>query len=435
MKSMHSRGFVLAMCLCAASAGAEMCTLDAVPAATLLLPYFEVDLDDPQGTNTVLSVHNARAEASLAHITFWTDYSIPSLSFDIFLTGYDVVRLDLGDTFRNGNVPITADLQSDPDDTISPNAGRPQLDGSFPSCEGFFPFFNNPVITGTNLDRLQFGHTGRPLPQSGACLGSTLGDNIARGYVTIDHALRCSLDLPNEPIYFGGQNPVASNENALWGDYTIIDRSSFSMFTDNLVHIEANPDFDSSSTATGYTFYGRYTQDQGGDDHREPLGNVWGARYLNGGAFSDGTDFVVWRDSTSSITPASVVCGEAPDWYPLQEAAVSCWDEEENTVSLCQGEGDDPACFPLETQRVPVAGPVLSPPWSFGWCSLNLDIPGDSFPGDVDFPSSGGDTSQSFVAAISSATGFFEIGFSALQQGHVCDVQVPSFDSREAHHD
>ena len=34
---------------------AELCTVDAVPAATLLLPYFEVSLDDSSDVNTLFS--------------------------------------------------------------------------------------------------------------------------------------------------------------------------------------------------------------------------------------------------------------------------------------------------------------------------------------------------------------------------------------------
>ena len=42
-------GLGAALCLAlAAPAAAVLLTLDQVPAATLLLPYFEVDLDDPE---------------------------------------------------------------------------------------------------------------------------------------------------------------------------------------------------------------------------------------------------------------------------------------------------------------------------------------------------------------------------------------------------
>ena len=41
------------------AANAEICTIDDVPAATLLLPYFEVDLNSTNGVTTLFSVNNA----------------------------------------------------------------------------------------------------------------------------------------------------------------------------------------------------------------------------------------------------------------------------------------------------------------------------------------------------------------------------------------
>ena len=52
----------------AAPAFAVIGTVDDVPAATLLLPYFEVDLDDPAGVTTLMSINNASATAVLAHV-------------------------------------------------------------------------------------------------------------------------------------------------------------------------------------------------------------------------------------------------------------------------------------------------------------------------------------------------------------------------------
>jgi hypothetical protein len=43
------------------TARAELCAQDAVPAATLLLPYFEVDVTHPSGVTTVVSINNAVA--------------------------------------------------------------------------------------------------------------------------------------------------------------------------------------------------------------------------------------------------------------------------------------------------------------------------------------------------------------------------------------
>ena len=50
---------------------------DPVPAATLLLPYFEVNLADcdtvASHVNTLFSINNASATAILAHVTVWSD--------------------------------------------------------------------------------------------------------------------------------------------------------------------------------------------------------------------------------------------------------------------------------------------------------------------------------------------------------------------------
>ena len=429
---------LLSALLLAVPSQAEMCTVDVVPAATLLVPYFEVDLNDPQSINTLISIHNALPEPVLAKVTFWTDYSIPSIWFDVFLTGYDVARLNLGDTFHNGNLPITADQQSDSEDTISPG-GNPMWDGSFNDCDLIFPFYVNPVLGPFHLERIRSGHTGQGISSlDDECIGSDHGDNIARGYITIDVTRQCAIVGPHEPGYFGGADPVAADVNALWGEFTLLDPGQATGFTESLVHIEVDPDFNSSSTPTGYTFYGRYTQADGGSDHREPLGTSWGARYLNG-AFTGGTDLLVWRDSTSSITPTSIACESHPDWYPLDETFVNCWNEQEDLVELCgpsEGNGEiDPACFPLETQRVAIGAGDLTPPWTSGWCSLNLNIPGDSFTGDVDFPAEGGDTSQSYLMSVSSASGLYGVGLGAMQLGHACDDPNPELSQREAGND
>src|SRR5436309_9338206 len=83
-------------------AGAVICTIDDVPAATLLLPYFEVDAANGSGITTLFSINNASATAVLAHVTVWTDLSVPVLDFNVYLTGYDVQSLNLRDILING---------------------------------------------------------------------------------------------------------------------------------------------------------------------------------------------------------------------------------------------------------------------------------------------------------------------------------------------
>src|SRR6185436_2813446 len=67
-----------------------ICTIEDSPAATLLLPYFEVDLNSADGINTLFSINNASATAILAHVVLWSDLSVPTFDFNIYLTGYDV---------------------------------------------------------------------------------------------------------------------------------------------------------------------------------------------------------------------------------------------------------------------------------------------------------------------------------------------------------
>ena len=104
MKRNLSRVLLLmvGLVLMGGAAFAEIGTTDVVPAATLLLPYFEVDLDNAAGLNTLFSVNNASATAQLAHVTVWSTWSVPVLDFDIYLTGYDVQTLNMRDILVDG---------------------------------------------------------------------------------------------------------------------------------------------------------------------------------------------------------------------------------------------------------------------------------------------------------------------------------------------
>src|SRR5262245_38450437 len=124
MKKMTIGLALLSLVALCGPAVAEVGTIDAVPAATLLLPYFECELDAnlvpaTGGVKTLFSINNASATAVLAHVTLWTDESIPTLDFDVYLTGYDVQTINVCDIF-NGNLPVTASVGQDPKDTISP---------------------------------------------------------------------------------------------------------------------------------------------------------------------------------------------------------------------------------------------------------------------------------------------------------------------------
>src|SRR5207302_1438357 len=73
-----------------ATANAASCDIGTYAAATLLLPYFEVEYDQPQSEalNTVFTVINTSSSPQIVRVTIWTDWGFPAAFFAMFLTGY-----------------------------------------------------------------------------------------------------------------------------------------------------------------------------------------------------------------------------------------------------------------------------------------------------------------------------------------------------------
>src|SRR5687767_12692471 len=61
------------------------CDISLLPAATLLLPYFEVDITSPFATNenTIFTVTNTSQVPQIARVTLWTDFAYPVFTFNI----------------------------------------------------------------------------------------------------------------------------------------------------------------------------------------------------------------------------------------------------------------------------------------------------------------------------------------------------------------
>jgi len=437
---------------------AEICTIDDVPAATLLLPYFEVDLNSQNGVQTLFSINNASAAAAVAHVTVWTDQSIPTLDFDVYLTGYDVQTINLYDIFHFGNLPRTADRGADSGDAASPSPppGATQAANVNPFTGPFTPgvptefdfggssgpcvaAYTNPVLDSTRISNLQAAHTGHNAPAYGGCLGANYGDNIARGYVTVDSVTQCNLLFPSSATYFSGG--IADTRNILWGDYFYVNSAQNFAQGETLVHVESCLPGDGFVGFVGngaghcpfapgqYTFYGRYAS-VAGQDQREPLSTVFATRYINGGIFNGGTDLIVWRDSKTIPTGANGPhsCSGAPSWFPLNQTDVVAFDETENPTDLCfTGDvvspplGGAETCFPLEAQRVSLSGGNVigsdpTPPSPFGWIYLNLN----STVAGVSYPAADPSIMQNWVTTVMDADGRFSVGYDAIQLDSAC---------------
>ncbi|HYX25514.1 MAG TPA: hypothetical protein VFC23_15290, partial [Thermoanaerobaculia bacterium] len=365
--------FLIAAVLCAtAPARADKCSLDNAPAATLLLPYFEVDLDHPGGLTTLFSINNASATAVLTNVVVWTDLGVPTLNFPVYLTGYDVQTFNLRDLF-NGGLPHTATTGQDPSDTLSPK-GHFSQDVNFASCTGLLPL--PAALPAAFVESLRAAHTGRSSAVLGGCAGRNLGDNLARGYVTVDTVNQCTLRMPNFPAGYFGPNGVATDQNVLWGDFMYVDAANDYADGENLVRIEAFPGGFKPGDAT---FYGRYVNGSGIDD-REPLATTWASRYAIGGTFSGGTDLIVWRESGRTVEPFA--CGTLPPGFPLLIGGESVFDEQEQSLAIPTCPFGPPCpvfppldSFPAEAGRVHVGSPALPMPFNFGWFFINLSPP------------------------------------------------------------
>jgi hypothetical protein len=345
--------------LAAQPAGAVLCTLDNVPAATLLLPYFELNLDDAYNETTLFSVGNASAAATVAHVVIWTDLGVPTFSFDIYLTGYDVQSVNLRDLFVFGRLPQTADPAGDPNDTISPR-GQFSQDTLFPGCAGRLP---PPSLPSFFLKHLAAAHTGGPsVILKGLCAGLNHGDAVARGYVTIDAANVCSFSFPGDPGYFG-PGGVASDANVLFGDYVYVDSRLVYARGGNLVRLEADPAAFKPGDATFYELF----VDGSAADGREPLPTTWSGRFFTGGPFDAGSEVVVWREALT--VPAPFPCDSATytGGFPRASASGVIFDEQER-----------PEVAPTTPCTPPVCPSIALPPGL--WATARSQVGGVDFP-------------------------------------------------------
>ena len=395
-------GLVLGSLLLGSPASAVIGTIDAVPAATLLLPYFEVDIANVNGFNTSFSINNASNLAVLAHVVLWTDQSVPVLTFDVYLTGYDVQSINLRDVF-NGYLPRTASAGQDPTNTISPKGPLSQ-DVNFASCSGRLPY-TNPAVNASLRAHLRASLQGEFTGVYGGCAGSKQPDtDVLRGYVTVDTVNACNLYFPSS---WSSYAPFLTNQNVLWGNVFYVNPAENYAQGDTLVHIEA---CSTCFTPGDHTFYGRYNGATAADA-REPLPTTMAAVHQSGGAFTGGTDYLVWRETDAAAALAYDCSLEGPpSWYPLSFFQVLIFDEQEAVVDAEECWWGDPDCTPTvripnAANRIDVASDLMTP-FDFGWIHLNLQHPAITYPDPY---------AQMWVTTVIESGGRFSVGFPAIQ--------------------
>jgi hypothetical protein len=354
-------------------------------AASLLFPYFQVDLDSADGLTTLLAIGNSSAEEALVHAVLWTDRGIPTLAFDLHLPGDAVQTLNLRDVFRNGQLPVTG-------------AGA-----SLPECASPIAL---PALGPARRTALRAQHTGQAHPEDGLCYGSTRRPpHIATGFVTVDLVNRCSegLTYPTslDVVYFAPDGEgLAASRNVLFGDYFYVDAPG-----DHAQGLEAVPIVADGELRDGFgdTFY-----NAGGilGEDRRPLPGRYRTRFLSGGVFDGNTSLIVWR------------------WDSF------LWESAKYGPAACGGEPPSGSCVFLNFDLYDEAGNALESHLAGTSVITGIyEIGGDDFPASAPFGSiqvenlelggchqvpSGYVTHSAWVTPILEAEGRYSVGLRAM---------------------
>lgn len=381
------------------------CLLDDSPGATLLVPYFEVDLDDPEGPNTLVAISAVGEripeedfDPVLARVTVWTDYAIPVFAFDIFLERGGVQTLNLRRVLA-GELPAGA-------------ATRDEI--PFPNCSSPLAL---PTLDADFVTDLREVLTGRPSPWDGLCWSGPRGEgaSLAVGFLTVDVVTACSADPffnPRGEGYFAALDSAepshASDRNLLWGDVILIDES------ENAAQGYAAPALPADAdrfgpVSGGSTFYSRLAWTTRGEDHRMPLTATYRGRFFNGGPFDGGSEWLVWGNA---FVTDPLECTDLPSTC-CAGLEVTAWNEAGDELGHRQI--DDTY---LWTRRLRVGGEFLPIEAPFGL----LEVEAWSIPqGSVILPAP--ERTQGWATPLLSASGRFSLSWPATQRDWRCQEE------------
>jgi hypothetical protein len=399
----------------------DSCDIALLPAATLLLPYFEVNTTSQSGETTLVTITNTSNAEQAVHIVLWTDWGYPVIDFNIYLTGYDVQSINLFDVIALGQIAPTRgtgfeDGGSPVGELSKENARLDQQ-----SCRSL-----TMQVPEIYRERMQAAFINGRVPAIGNLPGCTAAgsprasrrNGHAIGYATIDVVRSCAPGTPEDQDYYDR----LLFDNVLVGDYQQVDQVGQHAQSSPLVHIRAVPDGGTPATRTATnlkrTFYSRHqTGAVTTRDGRQPLPSTYGAHWIEGGAGHFQTDFKVWREAAPGPNPA---CDAYQATSSMQVTELVRFDEEENFVVIEPIESDvleTPFSQLPATSLVDIADDVF-PPNALdavaGWVYVNLDSPG----GERSF------ARQGWMVASMRAEGRYSGDIDAIALGNGCSPRV-----------
>ncbi|HYK42547.1 MAG TPA: hypothetical protein VE007_09160 [Thermoanaerobaculia bacterium] len=446
-KTLVTCAVLVALFAVAGSASAVTCTVDQRPAATLLVPWFQVTFNpdgSPQTTtspalapafDTIVTIGNASAAPTIAHVSVFNERSVLVLDFNIALTGFDIQAMRMSEILRGNlpSTPINTSHASVANDVCQRNTAAAVYPTGFLRVRPLSPtapedntlataLYPVPAFTQGGTFQIATLDSLDTTPDSLGCTASTDGviSGLIHGYITIDMVNYCNLSNPSDPLYYA--NDAIGMENNLWGEVIFTSSTGIPTYGASTVNIEADRSFsnlanggqfDQTLTARTRTFYGRYWSpatevfctncgsgvsptdlaviapwDRGFGDEREPLGLKYAARYFEGAGIT--SNWIVWRasatvaagaysatflkDLTTSQTGTAGACSSVE---PIPSLVF--FDEDENTTTVTTVPLPSPLPppaaainIPRETQRIsPSTFPRPSGAIA-GWASLEF---------------------------------------------------------------
>lgn len=392
----------------------DSCDIAALPAATLLLPYFEVDLDDFQGETTLFTVTNVADRAKIVRVTLWTDFGFPVVSFDIYLTGYDVQSINLRDVLASGQIGGVEGTGT----AVSPVGELSRTAGAghdVATCVEI-PHLT-PEIVARIQDAFLLGRRQTPV-DSQCVIGSTHANAV--GYATMDVVSRCNGHMPGIPYF----EEDIRYDNVLMGEYQQLNPGSAFAQGGPMVHIRA------IGANFPETFYGRLNVDNRPvvrpSDRRQPLPSTFFARWISGGTSTYRTQFKIWRE-LSGLDVAEECLSPSADHDTVTE--IVTFDENENaftqaTANRCCFDPEQPADLPAASLVSITDGDVFPVPPNgalAGWVYFNLDSRSTA-PERAD---------QAWVISSMRAEGRYSVDADGTALGNGCSPRTPQTEHME----
>lgn len=407
------------------------CDISLAPAATLLLPYFEVSLQQGQET-TLFTIQNVTANPQIARVTIWTDYGYPLFTFNLYIGGYGVAPINLYDVLVSGRInPGTPPDPhvSNPTTGTQPLLTNAQIDVS--ACSSA-PITLQPAVVSALQQALRLGRA------TTACGDTVVGSAHPNmiGYATIDLVANCSAHLPSDPAYFTSDLLF---DNVLTGDdQQYVMQGPNGLFVGNsLVHIRAVPEGGPAGqvgpTNLPYTFYDRMTKGLPVRtiDRRQPLPSTFVARWIGGGPTSFASDFRIWREVPFGNDAS---CSDYGTNATQTMEEIVRFDEHENASVTYSNLPIDGAPKLPATARINNSGGTLPYPTTNdlgGWLYFAL-----SNSGSTSYSVSGTHTyarpgiavrqSQAWVVSSFSAAGKYVVSNDAIALGNGCSAAPPT---------